>query len=175
MSALSDNLARLFIWLESIGLPPPSAEVRILEISPDIPRVGPPAGSAHDECVGLLLDLRSRAVQEKRQLQVKMIDRVFEGTGRESRLRGRLRVSLHQLGRPSDYESRFDELLKEGFSWLNMSCYGVYDGFAIVAIEVPHREEGTLHPGIVTPVNLSGPPVSVTSRGWGVEELLLVQ
>ncbi|MFZ3339242.1 MAG: hypothetical protein WA609_12070 [Terriglobales bacterium] len=174
MSALSDNLARLFRWLEGIELLPPSEEVRILEVSPDILRAGRPTGCGHDDVVVLLLDFRSR-VQENRRRQVKVIDQVLAGIGEESRRRARLRVSRDQLRKPSDYDSRFDELLKEGFSWLNMSCYGVYDGFVIVAIEVPYRERGTLRPGIVTPVNFSGPSASVSSRGWNVEELLLVE
>jgi hypothetical protein len=175
MSALSNNLTRLFSWLESIELRPPSEEVRIFEVSPDNPKVGPPIGRGHVEAISLLFDFRSRAVRENRQRQVMVIDQVLGSIGRESRRRVRLRISIGQLRTPSEYDPRFDELLKEGFSWLNMSCYGVYDGFVIVAIEVPNREEGTLHPGTVTSVKFSGPTSSTKSRGWSVEELLLVE
>jgi hypothetical protein len=175
VSALSDNLERLFSWLESIELRPASGEVRIREVSSDLPRVGPPMGCGHDDVAILLLDFRSRAVQENRQRQVTAIEGAFAEIGKESRRRARLRVSRNQLRRPSDYDSRFDELLREGFSWLNMSCYGVYDGFVIVAIEVPYRKEGTLRPGSVTSVNLSCRTESASSSNWSVENLLLVE
>jgi len=66
---------------------------------------------------------------------------------------GTYHVRLDQLRKPLDYESRFDELLATGYAWLNMSCYGVHDGWLIVAIEVPGPR--TLYPGCFTSVNLS--------------------
>src|SRR5260370_29845230 len=65
---------------------------------------------------------------------------------------GTYHVRRDQLRRPLDYESRFDELLKTGYVWLNMSCYGVHDRWLIVAIEVPGPR--TLYPGCFTSVNL---------------------
>lgn len=68
---------------------------------------------------------------------------------------GTYHVRRDELRRPLDYETRFDELLQTGYTWLNMSCYGVHDGSLIVAIEVPGPR--TLFPGCATSVNLSGP------------------
>jgi len=68
---------------------------------------------------------------------------------------GTYHVRRNQLLSPLEYESRFDKLLAKGYSWLNMSCYGVYDGLLIVAIEVP--DPRTLYPGCPTSVNLSAP------------------
>jgi hypothetical protein len=68
---------------------------------------------------------------------------------------GTYHVRRNQVLSPLEYECRFDELLAKGYSWLNMSCYGVHDGSLIVAIEVPGPR--TLYPGCPTSVNLSAP------------------
>jgi hypothetical protein len=73
---------------------------------------------------------------------------------------------------PTDYEMRFEELLQAGYPWLNMSCYGIHDGWLIVAIEVPSPRP--LHPGRATPVNLSGPSRIVLERGWRVDSVLTI-
>jgi hypothetical protein len=64
----------------------------------------------------------------------------------------------------------FDELLAVGYTWLNMSCYGVHDGSLIVAIEVPSPR--TLRPGYSTYVNLSGPP---TDHEWNIDAVLTIE
>jgi hypothetical protein len=68
---------------------------------------------------------------------------------------GTYHVRRDELLTPSDYEARFEELLRAGYPWLNMSCYGVHQGLLLVAIEVPSPRP--LQPGRATSVNLSGP------------------
>jgi len=175
MSALFEHLDRLFTWLSRIGIRFPTQTVRIVEINSDTARVGPAPGKDEASTLLVLLDFRSRALHEKRPDQLRAIDQVIGDLGREANKRSCFRVSREQLQRPEHYETRFDELLKEGFSWINLSCYGVYDNCVVVAVEVPYREDGALHPGCVTSVNLSGPRADVVSEGWRVDRVLLVE
>jgi hypothetical protein len=143
MSALSIHLERLLSWLESIGLYPPSKDVRIIEVNTD-------------------------------------------GSNRGDD--GREQVRKDGLRRTSDYEGKFDELLQTGYSWLNLSCYGVYEGFLIVAVEVPSATvphmapsgwspEGrprALRSGCPTSVNISGPARIVLDHEWSVDSILTI-
>jgi hypothetical protein len=94
---------------------------------------------------------------------------------------GRYHIRPERLRTVPQYEKRFDELLRVGYTWLNMSCYGVHDNrLLIVAIAPPSstvprmtssgwsEEPRTLHPGCITSVNLSGPPNLVRDKGWDV-------
>ncbi len=89
---------------------------------------------------------------------------------------GTYHVRRDQLRKPLDYESRFDELLATGYSWLNISCYGVHDGSLIVAIEVPVPR--TLYPGCTTSVNLSWrtpPEGTELDHDWNVAAVLTIE
>ncbi|HET8925679.1 MAG TPA: hypothetical protein VFN26_22035 [Candidatus Acidoferrum sp.] len=86
---------------------------------------------------------------------------------------GTVHVRRDELRSPLDYEARFDELLRTGYAWLNVSCYGVHDGFLIVAIEVPGPR--TLYPGCPTSVNLSGPENRVLDQEWNVAAILTIE
>jgi len=123
MSALSNYLDMLLHWLESIGLHPPSQDVRLVEV--------------------ILGD-------------------------------GTYHVRRDELRKPLDYGARFEELLRAGYSWLNMSCYGVHNGLLIVAIEVPSPRVG-LSPGCTTRVNLSGPARIVLDQHWHVDSVLTIE
>lgn len=90
----------------------------------------------------------------------------------ENQCDGAVRVRQKELHHPSDYAIRFDELLKAGYPWLNMSCYGIHDGRLIVAIEVPSPRP--LHPGHVTSVNLSGPSRIVLDNDWRTDPILTI-
>ena len=85
---------------------------------------------------------------------------------------GTLHVRQMDFRNPSDYATRFDELLQAGYPWLNMSCYGVHDRWLIVAVEVPSPRP--LHPGHATSVNLSGPSRIVLDRNWRVDSVLTI-
>ena len=84
---------------------------------------------------------------------------------------GTYHVRRDQLRKPVEYESRFDELLATGYSWLNMSPCGVHDGSLIVMIEVPGPR--TLYPGCFTSVNTSWrtPPKGAE---WNVAGVLTI-
>src|SRR6185436_18519123 len=51
--------------------------------------------------------------------------------------RGRVHVRRDEFRDPSNYESRFQELLSSGLPWLNVGCYGVYEQRLVVVVEVP--------------------------------------
>jgi hypothetical protein len=115
--------------------------------------------------------------------------RIIELSGdRFNRIDGKGHVRKDELRKPLEYENRFDELLQTGYRWLNLSCYGVYEGFLIVAVEVPSATvahmtpsgwspEGkprTLHPGCATSVNLSGPARIVLDHQWRIDSVLTI-
>jgi len=131
MSALSYHLDRLVKWLASIGLQPPSQDVRIVEVG---------------------------------------LNNYNLGDGTYHLQKGDLRKQV-------DYEVRFNELLAAGYSWINLSCYGVHHGVMIVAVELPafdDRDQHPLTPGCNTSVNLSGPQRDVLDRGWSVDSVLTI-
>jgi hypothetical protein len=86
--------------------------------------------------------------------------------------RGKSQVRRDEIRKPSDYEARFEELLRAGYPWLNMSCYGVHDGSLIVAIEVPNSK--ALNSECSTAVNLSGPARIVLEHEWRVDSVLTI-
>ena len=90
--------------------------------------------------------------------------------------RGRVHICRDELRKPSDYEGRFEELLQMGFGWVNLSCYGVYQTFLIVGVEVPAKPAivMTLQPEFRTPVNLSGPSNHSLEQGWSVDGNLVI-
>ncbi|HTA25963.1 MAG TPA: hypothetical protein VK763_20700 [Terriglobales bacterium] len=78
-----------------------------------------------------------------------------------------------ELRSPLEYENRFDELLRKGYRWINLSCYGVHEGFLIIGVVVPGVASAT-HPGYHTSVNLSGPLPSVLDQQWRVGSILTI-
>lgn len=97
---------------------------------------------------------------------------VFEGIrvveiGSRPDLDVRGRFQLHD-----EYEERFHALLREGFAWLNVSCYGLLQGALVVAIEVPgsHSTRGRR-----TSVNYSGPTAAVVEHNWDATTVLAVR
>jgi hypothetical protein len=130
MSLLSEQLARLFQWFETIGLQPPSTDVRIVEVHSN-------AANLDD--------------------------------------RGRSRVQRDALHEVSGYEARFAELMRLGLPWINMSCYGTFDGFLIIAIEFREVAAPIDRPTwFSTPVNLSGPPRLVLQNGGDAAEIVVI-
>jgi hypothetical protein len=97
---------------------------------------------------------------------------------------GKYHVRKDQLRLPSQYERRFDELLQMGYPWLNLSCFGVYDNFLIVAVEVPSSPDVTSFSSSVqrgplrlrlTSVNISGPQFRVRDAEWAVDSVLTIE
>ena len=85
---------------------------------------------------------------------------------------GRIRVRRDEMRAPADYEVRFQELMKAGLPWLNVSCYGVEDGTLIVGIEVP---PAPAKPSGRTSVNFSGPTAKVLGSGWRADQALSIE
>jgi hypothetical protein len=85
---------------------------------------------------------------------------------------GRIRVQRHEVRAPADYEARFEELMKAGLPWLNVSCYGVEDGTLIVGIEVPSAQA---KPSGRTSVNFSGPTAKVLGSGWRADQVVSIE
>src|SRR5205085_4834701 len=87
--------------------------------------------------------------------------------------RGRVIILGDAVRMPSDYESRFEELMHSGLPWVNMSCYGVYNGLLIVGIELPNYpgKEGRTRP---PSVNYSGPQVNVIQHDWDASQMMVI-
>lgn len=94
------------------------------------------------------------------------------GSHNETDVCGRLRVRQDQFCAPEHYESRFKELIEQGLPWLNLSCFGIHNGFLIVGVETPNQ---CSRPSRRTSVNYSGPPVSVLDRGWDAYQILAIE
>jgi hypothetical protein len=74
---------------------------------------------------------------------------------------------------PEQYEARFDELMKVGFPWMNVTCLGVIDGMLLVGVELPRVAPP--EPAKRTSINLSGPMAKVLNSGWSAEEVLSIE
>lgn len=70
-------------------------------------------------------------------------------------------VRRASLAKPAAYAVRFSQLVASGYSWLNLSFYGLLEGHPLIAVEVP-RSGGT---AATTSVNYSGPSKAVTDAG----------
>lgn len=58
------------------------------------------------------------------------------------------------------------ELINQVLPWINLSCFGVYEGFMIIGVEVPNSPPRAPRPKPRTSVNYSGPPAFVLENGW---------
>ncbi|HEX8597976.1 MAG TPA: hypothetical protein VF952_05600 [Chloroflexia bacterium] len=86
---------------------------------------------------------------------------------------GRLLISKDMLRSPTDYASRFDDLLHAPLSWIHMVCYGVWKGAYIVGIELPNYTIERANPQ-GTDVNYAGPEKRVKDHGWNASEGLAI-
>jgi hypothetical protein len=86
--------------------------------------------------------------------------------------RGRICVKRSEFVEPTQYEQRFDELLKIGLSWINVCCYGRDGDQLIIGIEVP---KGTPIQVTPTSVNYSGPSDAVLGNNWRADEMLVIE
>lgn len=79
-------------------------------------------------------------------------------------------VRREEFREPADYEARFQELLAAGFPWINVSCYGLYEGRLLVVVELPREATGAAR----TSVNYSGPMRVVLEHDWDVSHALTI-
>ena len=75
---------------------------------------------------------------------------------------------LHTL---AEFSIRFEELLTEAHTWLNLSGLGILDGVLIVAIEKPKANAGSP----TTSVNQSGPPNCVKESNYNLEQFIEIK
>ncbi|MBU1219478.1 hypothetical protein KKF34_01680 [Myxococcota bacterium] len=85
---------------------------------------------------------------------------------------GRLSVGRDMLLDPDVYEARFEEIMRIGYAWINISCYGLYEDKLVVGIELP---ESMPQNPVKTSINYSGPPNIVLEHKWNVEKILEVK
>lgn len=87
---------------------------------------------------------------------------------------GRIRISRAALYTTADFEPRFERLRSLGLPWINVSCYGVYERFLIIGIEVPNRPPDAA-PASRTSINYSGPPARVLEHEWNALQAIVVE
>ncbi len=71
-------------------------------------------------------------------------------------------IARSSLWTRNDYEARFDELLNDGYGWINMNFAGILDGSFLVIIELPHYKNSV--PREKVSVNFSGPNIDPKTR-----------
>ena len=77
---------------------------------------------------------------------------------------GGWQITRKSLVAPEDYEQQFHSLLQAGYSWINLSLYGVHGDSLIVGIELP-SEPSKVPPG-ETSINFSGPAIRNGKVDW---------
>lgn len=69
-----------------------------------------------------------------------------------------------------DYENRFNEILYQGYSWVNLNFAGILDDALLIVIELPNRETNIE----VTAVNLSLPEKRVVKNDWNISAFIKI-
>jgi len=84
-------------------------------------------------------------------------------------------ISPSSFFTPDEYLERFDDLLHEGYSWINMSGYGVLNSTLIIAIELPREIVGV--PYGKTSINFSGPRIDINTGKyvWNAEGFIIIE
>ena len=73
-------------------------------------------------------------------------------------------VATESLVPTEDYEQQFHTLVHAGYSWINLSLYGVHEDSLVVGIELP-SESSKVPPG-KTSINFSGPAIRNGKVDW---------
>ncbi|MGH7268968.1 MAG: hypothetical protein ACREJ3_00940 [Polyangiaceae bacterium] len=76
---------------------------------------------------------------------------------------GRPRIKSEELHTPEAYEARFQQLMSEGFGWINLNYCGLARGAGLVLVNYPRQPAQRKG---ATSVNFSGPPRRVAVAGW---------
>lgn len=79
---------------------------------------------------------------------------------------------LHKISRKfiftsENYETRFDELLNKGCSWINMNLAGILEDSLFIIIEIPSY--GNNIPIEFVAVNFSLPIKEIVDNGWNMK------
>ena len=67
-------------------------------------------------------------------------------------------VASNALVTAAGFAPRFETLLLAGYSWVNLSAYGIFENDLVVGIELPRESVGV--PAGLTSVNYSGPSLN---------------
>jgi hypothetical protein len=85
---------------------------------------------------------------------------------------GRIKIHRVALRTPYEYQERFESIMKSGFSWVNVTCYGLDVDTLIVGIETPTPSPTR---AVRTSINYSGPPTKVVQNDWDVSEAIIFE
>jgi hypothetical protein len=80
-------------------------------------------------------------------------------------------IAQSSLFTPEDYAPRFDALLSQGYSWLNMNWAGIVGDTLIIVIELPVAISGIAGK---TSVNFSGPRLIDGKPQWNAAGFITV-
>ena len=84
-------------------------------------------------------------------------------------------IKRSNLFSPEDFSNRFESLIAEKHSWLNMSGLGVLDKTLIIAIEKPYPNSSSHFSGVPnTSVNLSGPMRCVADKNYNLSTFIKI-
>ena len=96
--------------------------------------------------------------------------RVFESNSGPADC-GKYHIRRGELVTPSEYEARFKQLTEQGFPWLNIECFGIYEASLIVRVRTPDYSVQ----GAQTSVNYSGPTRRVVQADWDASVSLTIE
>jgi hypothetical protein len=85
---------------------------------------------------------------------------------------GRFLIRPGELREPGGYEARFEDLMRSGLPWINVSCVGVVDGQLVVGIEIPRASSAR---STRTSLNYAGPVKAVLDQNWNADPVLVLQ
>lgn len=81
-------------------------------------------------------------------------------------------IPRHALTPSNQYEERFNELLDQGHSWINMNIFGILDNTLIIQIEYPHYKNNASRNKMS--VNYSGPSIIEGVERWDLSGLVKI-
>lgn len=85
--------------------------------------------------------------------------------------KGRLQIRKDDLHSPEEFEERFEAIATSRISWVNVSCYGVKNGFMLIGIETPRGVSSSTKPASI---NFAGPSTAVTNNGWSSDSVVAI-
>ena len=85
---------------------------------------------------------------------------------------GYMRVPRMALRPMDEYRERFESLLDQGYSWINLNAAGIFYGNLVIVVEVPNHKSGI--PRSKVSVNLSGPSLKDGIPQWDIEARLKI-
>jgi hypothetical protein len=81
-------------------------------------------------------------------------------------------ISRQDIFTFEDYENRFNEILNQEHSWINLSFEGILDDSLLVVIELPNYKNNV--PLEWISINLSLPNKEITKNNWDVSSFIKI-